>query len=94
MSKKFSGFPNQGPSVGPELVCAPDEKVLVVHFSTTAGYINMHEEHGKQIDALEGLSVLLNIALQFVGVLADQKRMLVGQGGNSGSEKKENDTGP
>ena len=71
-------------------VCAPDEKVLVVRFSHTAGYITINEGDGKQIDALEGLSVLLNVALQFVGAMAAEGRMLVGKGGSN--EKKENDT--
>ncbi len=90
MPKKFSGFPNQGlRPEAPKHVQAADEKTLVLRYSPTVGYIDMNEANGKQIDAIETLTVLLNICLQFLGQVAGQRSMLVGQKGSGGEEKKD-----
>ena len=91
MTEKFSGF--QVPSGGaPQRVHASDEKTLVVRYSSSVGYIDISEANGKQIDALDGLAVLLNVCLQFLGTAAKERSMLVGQKGRNGEKKKDDST--
>ena len=90
MSKKFSGW-KVAPAPG--LIHAPDEIVLVVRYSESAKYIDVTEKHGKPIGAMQGVSVMLQLAMQFLGALAEERAMLVGQGGKNDDTEKKDDGG-
>ena len=59
---------------------APDEKVLIIRFSKSAGYVSIVEESGQPIDAFHGLKVMMQLATQFLAAMVQQESMLVGQG--------------
>lgn len=90
----FKGFKNQALPDAP-FVQAADEKTLVLRYSISMGYIHFHALDGRESNPLEVLTVLLNICLEFLGIVAGENSMLVGQKKKEEEhgEKEKNDSG-
>jgi len=90
MPKKFSGWKVPPPAGAPaSLISAPDEIVLIIRYSELAKYIDVTEKDGKPIGAMQGASVMLQLAMQFLGALAQERSMIAGKENINDGDKKE-----